>query len=801
MPTPLARIFRRLFPGKATHCANADSDLRPQRMSGRSTKPPGGFVFSAHFPTTIANHNARSEANPHGKHAEREKCGLALSLRPLAGLALLAALTAPALCAIEARPAAPLDFQPYAWRNVAIDGGGFVTGLVFHPAQRDLLYARTDVGGAFRWDAAHRRWLPLNDGLAHENAEWLGIVSLAVDARDPQRLYLAAGSYLPEWGKTAALLWSADRGQTWGCVPLPFHLGGNADGRSAGERLQVDPYDGTILFLGTNQDGLWRSADRGLTWKRVDQFPGAGLTFVLFDPRSGSEGKPTPQLYAGADDLKGPALYRSVDAGATWSPVSGQPAGLLVQHAAFDPTGMLYLAYSNRPGPNGVTDGAVWKLEPATGRWSNVTPVVPVAAADDKFGYAGLAVDTRRPGVLLVTTLDRWARGDEIFRTTDGGTTWKPLCATSTWDSSSAPYASRPKPHWMGDIALDPFDSDHAFFVTGYGVWATGHATAVDHGAPTPWIFTDDGLEETVIEDLVSPPVGAPLLSAICDVGGFRHDDLDVSPRAGAYQPPYGNNTSIAFAERAPFMLVRTHSGPARGALSLDGGATWRDFAATPPPATAHGPGSIALSADGRCIVWLPKGSAPFVSTDDGATWTPSSGGPVAPGDYRTDRAVADRVNADKFYIYDSVAGHVFASTDGGKSFAVAATLPAGGGTLRAAPGRDGSIWVPTPEGLFVSNDTGAHFEKLASVDAAIQIGFGARGPGDGPPMLFMLGRVGGVAALFRSDDSGRSWIAINDAPHQFGWLKVITGDPRVPGRVYLGTGGRGIVVGEPAGK
>jgi photosystem II stability/assembly factor-like uncharacterized protein len=726
---------------------------------------------------------------------------LSLSLRPLAGLALLASLGATTFFAAGASPAATPDRQPYAWRNVAIGCGGFVTGLVFHPAQRDLLYARTDVGGAFRWDATHRRWLPLNDSLAHENAEWLGIVSLAVDARDPQRLYLAAGSYLEDWGKTAALLWSNDQGQTWGGVPLPFRLGGNTDGRSAGERLQVDPHDGKVLFLGTNQDGLWRSADQGQTWKRVSGFPGAGLTFVLFDPRSGFDGRQTPRLYAGASDLKGPALYCSADAGATWSPVPGQPSGLLVHHAAFDPAGVLYLACANRLGPNGVTDGAVWKLEPVTGRWTNLTPVAPDAATDDKFGYAGLAVDARQPGVLMVTTLDRWARGDEIYRTTDGGATWKPLRATSTWDSSSAPYVGKLKPHWMGHIALDPFDSDRALFITGYGVWATDRATSCDHGAPTPWTFADDGLEETVVDDLVSPPAGAPLVSAICDVGGFRHDDLDVPPRAGAHQPPYGNNASIAFAERAPLKLVRTHSGAARGALSLDGGATWRDFAAMPPSAAAYGPGSIALSADGRCIVWLPKGSAPFVSSDDGATWTPSRGGPVGPGDYRTDVTVADRVNADKFYIYDSVSGRVFASTDGGKSFSATAALHAGGGTLRAAPGRDGSVWVPTPEGLFVSNDTGAHFAKLAGVDAAVQIGFGAMGPGGGPPMLFMLGRVRGVPALCRSDDLGRSWIAISDGPHQFGWLKVITGDPRAPGRVYLGTGGRGIVVGEPDGR
>ena len=78
----LARTFHSLLPSKATLCASADSGLRTQRISGLSTKPPGGFVFSPHFPATIANQNALSEANPHGKHAEREKCGLSGAKNP-----------------------------------------------------------------------------------------------------------------------------------------------------------------------------------------------------------------------------------------------------------------------------------------------------------------------------------------------------------------------------------------------------------------------------------------------------------------------------------------------------------------------------------------------------------------------------------------------------------------------------------------------------------------------------------------------------------------------------------------------
>jgi hypothetical protein len=57
---------------------------------------------------------------------------------------------------------------------------------------------------------------------------------------------------------------------------------------------------------------------------------------------------------------------------------------------------------------------------------------------------------------------------------------------------------------------------------------------------------------------------------------------------------------------------------------------------------------------------------------------------------------------------------------------------------------------------------------------------------------------MGGVAGFFRSLDAGVSWERINDDQHQFGFVGVIIGDPRVFGRVYIGTGGRGILYGEP---
>jgi photosystem II stability/assembly factor-like uncharacterized protein len=725
--------------------------------------------------------------------------------------------------------------EPYIWRNVVIGGGGFVTATIAHPAQKGLMYARTDVGGAYRWDDSAQRWIPITDWLGMADVNLTGIESLAVDPSDSNCVYLAAGIYSNPQSDNSAILHSDNQGRTWQRTDMPFKMGGNEIGRFNGERLAVDPNTGKTLFFGSRRDGLWKSTDYGATWSQVKSFPTAGtpmpfptnafpqsssnrfrfppqqvgIVFVQFDPHSGLRGNPTPVIYAGVSVLE-TNLFRTTDGGVTWQAVPGQPVGLRPNHAVLVSDGMVYLSYGREPGPDTMTDGAVWKFNTKNGEWTDITPIKP-STADQPFGYGAVAVDAAHPDTIVVTTFCHWKPHDEIFRSTNSGASWFPLLEKAEFDHSFAPYTETINPHWMGSIQIDPFDSNHVLFTTGYGIWSCHNLTDADSGKPTRWSFADNGLEETVPLGLISPPEGAHLLSGVGDIDGFRHDDLNVSPSKGMFTAPprFPNTTGIAFAAQKPDFIARVGSlrrgtNETHGAYSSDGGKTWTSFATEPPNSDS---GTVAIGANGDTIVWTSRRGDPHFSRDSGTNWTASENLP------RNLEVVADPVNPEKFYTLDSHTGTFYVSTNGAAAFAVMPTnfpvaeragsgFGAGseGGIVCTAPGREGDVWISFRRGgLYHSTDAGMTFRKANGVQEAYSLGFGRAARGKNYPALYLAGKVNDVQAIFRSDDVGATWTRINDDQHQFGWISHITGDPRIYGRVYFATGGRGIIYGDPA--
>jgi photosystem II stability/assembly factor-like uncharacterized protein len=754
------------------------------------------------------------------------------------------------ICAAAAA-AQSLPQETYSWKNVQIVGAGFVDGIIFHPTARDLRYARTDMGGAYRWNARANRWQPILDWVSHKDVNLMGVESIAVDPADPTRVYLACGTYTNPNAPNGAILRSDNRGRSFQRSDLPFKLGANEDGRGNGERLAVDPGDGRILYLGTRHDGLWRSIDRGATWSRVAAFPditeavpptpdpipgetpeqrwrrmpvrGGGIVFVKFSP-SGTQHHQlmtTQTIYVGVSLMNRPNLFVTHDGGASWQEITNEPLQHRPTRAAISSDGFLYVAYGTAPGPSHMTNGAVWKLNTGTGEWTDITPDRP-NASNRAFGYAAVSVDAQHPRTLIVSTFGRPASagGDDIFRSTDGGTTWKAIFsgeATSggVFDYSLAPYVKPTPIHWLFDIEIDPVNPDHAVFTTGYGGWETFDLTAADHDKTTHWRILSQGIEESVALALDSPSRGARLISGIGDYGGFVHWDLDHPAHAGSSAPArMVNTTGVASATLRPLVIVRVgisarHKPDESISYSLDGGRTWKSTAAMPTP-QSHA-GSIAVSADGGTWIWTPDREPAYVTNDHGAAWNAAQGLPSGL------RVIADPVSPRTFYAISLSTAVLYRSSDGGATFASQpfalpgdppALPPSSRGDNRggqdqiyAAPDRTGDLWLAEFDGLYhVASPLAAgdvSFVRLGSVDEIQAFGFGEAAPDHIYPALYLAGTIRGQPGVFRSTNQAQTWVRINDDQHQWGLILQITGDPRIYGRVYVGTHGRGVVYGD----
>ncbi|HEY4389856.1 MAG TPA: X2-like carbohydrate binding domain-containing protein [Paenibacillus sp.] len=729
--------------------------------------------------------------------------------------------------------------EAYVWNKaVTGGGGGFVPGIIFNSSEPDLIYARTDIGGAYRWNPADNSWIQLLDWVGFEEWGKTGVDALATDPVDPNRVYLAVGTYTNSWDpNNGSILRSTDRGKTWQSASLPFKVGGNMPGRSMGERLVIDPNKNNILYFGARSgNGLWRSTDYGATWSKVTSFPNpgtyvedpsneyqsdiVGLAWIAFDPSTGSTNQTTQSIYVGVAD-KNQSVYHSSDGGITWSAVPGQPTGYLPHHGVISANGHLYISYSNGAGPYDGTKGQVWKLNLSTGAWTNISPVSSTSD-DNYYGYGGLAVDAQHPNTIMVATLNSWWPDAIIFRSTDGGSTWTRIWDWNgypdrtlryTQDISAAPWLTfgtnpsppeiTPKLGWMiGDLEIDPFNSNRMMYGTGATIYGTNNLTDWDLGKKINLSVTAKGIEETAVIDLISPPSGAHLISGLGDVTGFRHDNLTQAPAKMMTNP--NSTTDIDYAELDPSYIVRVGTADKSAdpnaksiGFSRDGGSNW--YAGNSEPSGTAGGGKIALSASGDSLVWSTSDKGVFYSKNNGNSWTASTGIPAGA------KIASDRVNSNKFYAWS--AGKFYISTNGGASFIQTSTsgLPVEGDLdFKAMPGVEGDIWLAGGNqtsgiyGLWHSTNSGSSFTKLANVQEANVIGFGKATPGSSYMALYTSAKIDGIRGIFRSNDAGASWVRINDNQHQYASTNsAITGDPRIYGRVYIGTNGLGIVYGD----
>lgn len=680
------------------------------------------------------------------------------------------------------------EIEGQTYGNIQMGGGGFISGIVTSKTEKDLLYVRTDVGGAYRWDAAINEWTPLLDWISSSQLGYLGVESMALDPSNSNNLYMLVGISYFNNGNSAVLR-STDKGKTFSITNITslFKVHGNGMGRNTGEKLVVDPNLGTILFCGSRSNGLFKSTNSGASWSRVASLNVTttttenGISFVLFDPTSGTVGSATQTLIAGVSRT-GENLYKSNDGGATFSALTGGPTTLMPNRAVLAKDSTLFITYTNLSGLWDINSGQIWKYKLSTGIWTNITP------SGFTCGFGGISVDPVNPKRVIATTLNIYSPGDQIFLSTNGGQSWVNKVKTGyKFDPNGVTWAKNGMNlHWAGCIEFDPFNTKRAFVVSGNGLFRTDNIDSTTN----VWKFDVKGIEETVPYDMISIPNG-PTITSLADVVGSVNNDPAVFGEG--MTPGYGSYTSVAFAALKPNLVFRTgeSSGTTGMYYSTTTGKTWTSRIAKGIK------GELAISADGSAVLHCPENSiTTYRSLDNGVTWNNVIGLSFAC------KPVADPVNSAIFYAYNSSTGRMMASYDNGVSFIASGTSGTGGSNhVITVPGYEGNLWLALyGGGLKRSIDRGASYTKITTVTYCDAVGIGKTAPGAAYPTLFIWGTVSGVEGLFFSTDEGKTWNRMNDDAHEYGGVvgHFVVGDVNVLGRVYLNTAGRGIVYVKP---
>lgn len=573
----------------------------------------------------------------------------------------------------------------FNWKNVNIQGMGYVTGLVISPVSTYDVYIRTDVGGSYRFDRKSNQWIPLMDMFDTNYCHGgIGVESVAVAPTLPNRVYVAVNcrnsTFKDKDGKikykySGEVLVSNDKGATWTATGLGknnVYVGPNNAYRSdTGERLAVDPNLSGLLYFASRRNGLWKK-DGNAGWVNVsgglpnpsnlpryknpdgsDNNDLPGFTFVAFDKNTGKSNNPTQTIYVG---IHGSGVWRSTNGGISWSNIAGGNDPL---RSAIATDGTLYVCFGSWGSNGGKTFGGVRKY--SKGTWTDINP-----DGIDKV-YSAVAVQADKPTTVM-TISDKY-----VYRSTNGGKNWnKQTMYMGAYDpsnpkdrvNSSAPgYYQSFSANGASAVVIDPSNPKQVWWANGWGVARTNDVTI-----STPnytWLMTN--LEELDTNMVRVPPKpknqgGADLLSAVQDMIGFRHVNYNQVPSSKinpvnipinpAYKwanpdwkvypvpfPHVAGATGMDYSYKKPdyAAFVGFHQWQGNWAvhgITSDNGQTWKAFESVPKEnlwkadksgqeeVLAMG-GQIAMSPTNPLnMVWAPTwGPWPHYTTDGGKTW------------------------------------------------------------------------------------------------------------------------------------------------------------------------------------
>ena len=683
---------------------------------------------------------------------------------------LACALFVPAfLKAAPAAAAAPavVDASYFAglqWRMIGPFRGGRALAVTGVPGQPEHFYFGSVDGGVWESLNAGRTWDPIFDGQPVGS-----IGAIAVAPSDPATIYVGSGEadMRSDIAYGNGVYKSTDAGKTW-------HHIGLEDTRQIGA-VVVDPHDPNVAYVaalghqyGPNaQRGVFKTTDGGATWNKVlFKDENTGAISLALDPSDSKTiyaalwqtRRPPWNVYPPSNG-PGSGLYKSTDAGATWTQLTnGLPAhvgkiGLAI--SAANPK-RVYAMVDSDP-----KNGGMYRSDDAGATWTHTDGEQRIWTRG--WYFSGITADPKNADVV-------YAMDTSTYRSSDAGKSFDAIRGEPGGDDYHTLWIEPDDPNRM------ILGSDQGVIVTvdGAKTWSSWYNqptaqfyhVAVDNKFPY-WVY---GAQQD------SGAATQPSRSKYTSINDWDFHPIDAGGESGTIAPDprnpsltYGGTVSAERIDtgweqdldptlahpnelwRQTWTLPLVFSPADQRSLyfgrqsvfrSRDGGKTWQvvsaDLARTnegtpanldaPTLADANGVAqhgvvyAIAPSPVRAASVWAgTDDGAIWVTNDDSKTWrnvTPpqltswSKVGIIDASHFDVQRAYAaiDRHRLDDY------APYIYRTADGGNTWtAIANGIPNGSfvNVVREDPQRRGLLYAGTEKGVYVSFDDGAHWNSL----------------------------------------------------------------------------------------
>ena len=677
------------------------------------------------------------------------------------------ALSSAGVCSAQQFPESM--YQEMRWRMIGPFRGGRTRAAAGVPSQPNVFYVGQVDGGVWKSDDSGRTWNPIFD---QESSQSIG--AIAVAPSDPNVVYVASGEGLhrPDLSIGDGIYKSTDAGKTW------THLG-LRDGQQI-PALVVDPKNPDRVFAavlghpyGPNQErGIFRSTDGGQSWQKVlykDQTTGGSA--VELDPSNPEvvyaalwQARLGPWEDNNSYGGPGGGLFKSVDGGVTWRPLTkGLPQGLLQINVAIAPSQPTRIYATLATSERDQEGLGVYRSDDSGENWYRLTsdprPAMRIGGGDLPVPM----VDPANPDVVYSTSI-------VTMKSTDGGKTWLSFRGAPGGDDYQNIWINPHDPK----IILLVSDQGAIVSVNGGDTWSSWYnqptaqlyhvgvsnsfpyrvcAGQQESGSVCISSRGNDG--EITFRDW--HPVGAieygyvtpdPLNADIIYGAGrnvvtrFHWDTGQVEnitpiPLLGDYR--VDRTQPIMFSPVDPHLMYYTANVLFK---TTDAGSSWQIISpdlTRPSPGIPASLGDLAakdpLASKQRGVIYSLAPSFKSVDTlwagtDDGLIWNTRDGGKswkniTPPGLIpwsKVTQLTASHFDEDSAYAsvsrfrIDDLRPYIYRTHDGGKTWRlITAGLPGDSpvDTVREDSVRKGLLFAGTENAVWVSFDDGDHWQSL----------------------------------------------------------------------------------------